>query len=355
MKAFRPRRHTTGPLSLLTILATAALAGCSAQQKETGPPQPARATAIGGQRLSGPYTHANLSVLLVHAADRLPGATYLTLQEALEQQKAIVHETGNVNELAVENLSGTDDLFIQAGDIVSGGQQDRTIELDLIVPPNSGRVPIGVFCVEAGRWSQRGSERAGCFDASGAAVVGSDLKLAVRAGGSQSAVWGAVRENQAALAQNLNADVTPQASESSLWLTVQSAPVQESVKPYVDALAKVVDDQPDALGVVFAVNGRIRSADTYGSRALFLKLWPKLLQAAAIEALAAGTDEPAGAVTPEQAAAFLAAAGEGQVSEREASPRVHTQTRAGPDHVLFRTVDRGRGEACVHESVIAKD
>ena len=68
-----------------------------------------------------------------------------------------VHETGNVNELQIENL-GTDEVFVQSGDIVKGGQQDRVLTVSLLLPPKSGRIPIASFCVEQGRWTARGKE-----------------------------------------------------------------------------------------------------------------------------------------------------------------------------------------------------
>ena len=50
-------------------------------------------------RLSGPYTHKNLTIFLVHGADIAGNRTFLTLQEALAQKKVIVYETKDVNEL----------------------------------------------------------------------------------------------------------------------------------------------------------------------------------------------------------------------------------------------------------------
>src|SRR5262245_50308170 len=84
--------------------------------------------------VSEPFTHQNLAVYLIRGKDVIPGKKFLTLQEALEQKKAIVHETGNVNQLAVENVSADFEVFIQAGDIVKGGQQDRVLAYDLVVP-----------------------------------------------------------------------------------------------------------------------------------------------------------------------------------------------------------------------------
>ena len=84
---------------------------------------------------------------------------YLTLEQALNQKKVVVHETSQVNELAVENTSA-DAVFIQVGDIVKGGNQDRMITNDFILPPHSGKLPIAAFCVDQGRLVRRGSEPA---------------------------------------------------------------------------------------------------------------------------------------------------------------------------------------------------
>ena len=56
-------------------------------------------------RLEGPFTQDNLTVFLIHGKDKIKGATFLTLQEALVQRKVIVRETRSVNELSIENIS----------------------------------------------------------------------------------------------------------------------------------------------------------------------------------------------------------------------------------------------------------
>ena len=89
----------------------------------------------------------------------------ITLQEAMVQRKVIVHETSNVNELVIENLSD-EEVYVQAGDIVKGGKQDRVLSDDLVIGPNSGRVPIASFCVEQGRWHRRAGEPMAFFRAS---------------------------------------------------------------------------------------------------------------------------------------------------------------------------------------------
>ena len=43
-------------------------------------------------------------------------------------------------------------LLLLAGEIVTGGKQDRVIGKDRIVPAESDPVDLSVFCVEPGRW-----------------------------------------------------------------------------------------------------------------------------------------------------------------------------------------------------------
>ena len=156
-------------------------------------------------RFSGPYTHENLTVFLVHGKD-LTNKTFLTLQEALEQKKVRVYETKDVNELAIRNLSN-EDVYVQAGDIVRGGAQDRMISVDFIVPPNSGRMPIAAFCVESGRWNKRGNEEAASFSSSENAVALKELKLAAKRENSQQAVWQNVSLAQEKLSRNVGGNV----------------------------------------------------------------------------------------------------------------------------------------------------
>ena len=116
--------------------------------------------------ISGPYTHENLTIFLFHAHDQIDGSRYISLKEALEQEKVRVYETGTVGQLEAENLSKTVDIFIQAGDVLKGGRQDRTLGIDFIIPARSGRLPIPTFCVESGRWHRRRGEDAVLFSCS---------------------------------------------------------------------------------------------------------------------------------------------------------------------------------------------
>src|SRR5262245_30465313 len=130
-------------------------------------------------RISGPVVHENLAIYLVHGKSA-SGPVPLTLGEALTKQAVRVHETGNVNELQIENLS-SEEIFVQSGDIVKGGKQDRVLTVSLILPPKSGKIPIASFCVEQGRWTARGKEDVQTFTTASAVVPSREAKIAMKA------------------------------------------------------------------------------------------------------------------------------------------------------------------------------
>src|SRR5436853_1332415 len=234
----------------------------------------------GEYRLEGPFTHGNLSVFLIHGQDKIKGATFITLQEALVQRKVIVRETREVNELSIENVS-REEVYVQSGDIVKGGQQDRMMAVDLILPPRSGRIPIAAFCVENGRWSQRGSEQVTVFNSSANVVAGRDVKLAAKSAGSQGEVWRQVAVAQDKLSANTGTRVNGEASPTSYQLALENKEVQKTSDSYFKVLSGIIEGKTDVIGYVFAINGKINSADIYASNALFRKLWPKLLKSSA--------------------------------------------------------------------------
>lgn len=170
------------------------------------------AAVMADYAISGPYTHKNLTIFLLHGTDQSRGQAPLTLQEAMRRKLVVVRETGDVNELTIQNRSNRE-VFVQAGDIVKGGQQDRVLALDLIVPPRSGRIPIEAFCVEQGRWSRRSNEAVTAFSASENMLASKDLKIAANGKRSQAEVWANVSKTQEKLAMNVT--VAPSARASS--------------------------------------------------------------------------------------------------------------------------------------------
>jgi hypothetical protein len=238
-----------------------------------------------------PVAHANLNVYFLRGPDAVPNANVMTLQEALATGRAVVHETSNVNVLAVENLSADTELFVQSGDIVKGGKQDRVAATDVLLSPRSGAVPLPAHCVEQGRWTNRGGENVQYFGSSNALIAGKELKY-YNAAGNQSAVWDNVKKNQERLNEKTKSIVNAEASPTSFQLTLEAPALVAKVTEYEAALRAAGEGRSDIIGAVFVVNGQITGAEVYGSNALFRKAWPKLLNSASVEAVADLTTKP---------------------------------------------------------------
>ena len=396
-------------MRMLSFLSFASLAGAAvamaaghlgtAAAEET---QRNAAAAGAATRISGPFTHDNLTVYFVHGPSAA-GPVPLTLAEALEKGAVKVLETGNVNRLEIEN-TGDDDVFIQTGDIVKGGKQDRVLTTSLVVPPRSGRVPIDSYCVEQGRWAPRGTESVAAFAVSREALPSREAKLAINkpavsaaaptaertvrvpsytdrlpnalpeqrlagrsdTGSRQGEVWQEVAKTQMKLAAGLGAaSVAAPESKSSLQLTLEHEKLKAARAAYLAALRDKTAGQGDVVGLVFAVNGKLNSADVYPSNGLFVKMWPKLLNASVTEAIGerpavvgsgsgAAPPAPAGASIPRPAdvAAFLAAAEQGQ---REAKPVGKLMQREVRDTAAALYVEARRASGdFVHRNYLAK-
>ncbi len=313
----------------------------------------AQGNGTAGYRFSGPYTHKNLTVYLVHGEDRVKGKKFITLQEAMERGMVKVYETGNVNELAVENLSRDKEVFVHSGDIVRGGQQDRTLSYDLILPAKSGRVKIAAFCVEHGRWTKRGNESSREFNSSTKLLTGRELKLAAKYRNEQGEVWKKVSETQDKLANRLGVAVRNDTSSTSMELALNNAKVRSTTDEYVKALADIVKGKNDVIGYVFSINGQVNSADVYGSADLFGKLWPKLLNSCAVEAIADQSDAPATVVPTEQTVrAALDDAAAGTARQNDVNDRVRVVIQETKKNVMFETRDRKEKDEWVHRNYI---
>ena len=312
-------------------------------------------------RISGPVVHENLAIYFVHGTSA-KGPVPLTLQEALANGSAVVRETGSVNQLEVEN-AGDAEVFIQSGDIVKGGRQDRVLTVSLIVPPHSGPLPIASFCVEQGRWSGRGKEDSRHFETAAASVPSREAKIAMKAPAAapppptavpsqgnagdpslmdvsrrQHEMWSDVAKIQDKLSRAIAAPVAMPESRSSLQLSLENEKLKEAQSAYVTSLKPAGEAEDDVIGYVFAVNGKLNSADLYPSNGLFRKMWPKLLAANAIEAIG---DKPAAsaAALPSTAdvLAFLKTAEAGKAANQPLTGTMNLETREAAGTLFFES------------------
>src|SRR5271156_6778492 len=178
-----------GPKLFVAVIAMVAVAGMlwpEPRSVRAGQENPA-----SGYKVLEPIRNGSLTVFPVVASRSYATGEFLTLDEGLRSGEVIVTEYGNVrglmrrpmpavqresaqvNRLVLINNSKRP-LLLLAGEIVTGGKQDRVIGKDRIVPPESDPVDLSVFCVEPGRWVAT-SEHFGTSGATYGGAVGGPI------------------------------------------------------------------------------------------------------------------------------------------------------------------------------------
>lgn len=321
------------------------------------PAVPATLRQIASQvTVADPVSHANLEIFLIEGDDWGDTTQILTLDEAMSLKSGVVvKETGQVNELTVQNDHTDKEVFIMAGDIVKGGRQDRTLATDLPLQPKSGGVSVTSFCVEQGRWSKRGNESAAEFATSKNTIATKEGKLAVRKAANQSEVWKSVEVAQEKIGRNIGKDVKPAASASSLQLTLEDKDLKSKIKAFHDALQPVVTAHSRSLGFVCVINGEINSAEVFAGHDLFRRLWPKMLEGLATEAISLADDSKAS--KPAVAAdvmAFIKSAEEVPAFKNTLQGSLQQVSAESDGTCLFETVDEKKNNQWLRRSILKK-
>jgi len=271
-------------------------------------------------KVLAPIRHGNLTVFPVVAAMSHDTGEFLTLDEGLKSGEVEVTEHGSVrglvrphppggviqpntyrdgaqvNKLVLLNHSKRP-LLLLAGEIVTGGKQDRVIAKDRIVPAESDPIDLDVFCVEPGRWVGASSQFG--YGSVNAAMAAPSVRNKAMAYKDQAQVWAEVAKTREEMASQVPAASpgTGSVVGGVFGGTTSYARVMDNqeVKQKVDSVASSVEQQysstiqqlreKKAVGVVVAVNGQIVWADLFASTSLLEKYWPKLVRSYATEAV----------------------------------------------------------------------
>jgi hypothetical protein len=319
---------------------------------------------FGGQpkplyKVLAPTTQDNLTIFPIVTDFSADTHNFLTLDEGLRSGQVVVTEQGGspglvrprtrplpqverqrgaeVNRLLLTNNSDRP-LILLAGEIVTGGKQDRVVGKDRVIPAKSDPIDLSVFCVEPHRWVETSAR----FGGLGFAMAQPSVRKEAMAAKDQQAVWNEVAKSRAGVAA-----ATPQAAPA-LGATSSYAATMENraVQLRVDAVAAPIQRSYDrlirelraqkAVGAVVAVNGEILWADVFASPALLEKYWPKLIRSYAAEAVAAQRQpNPKYAPSTREAQAFLDDFSARRESV-ESEPGVYRNTElVGPDFNAF--------------------
>ena len=300
------------------------------------PPQAVHANQPTDHRAANPAPTGNPAPAQPAAPRQIVAQQEVTLPQFVESDGA------DVNHLALVNHSGKP-LYLMPGEIIVGGQQDRTIAQEYVIAPGKKPTTIEVFCVEHGRWVGRGtSELNNIVTANaGLALSGSNSFSRDVAGGgiSQSAAGGQTRIGGQAANLGPKADpgkfigsvgnvnkaariaVQADKSQQKVWdkvaeinsknrNTVESGDFagnyldKQSVgrlEPYFKAMNQKVADSTNVVGVAIAIDGKMDTLDLFESTPLFRKLWPKLLKSYALDAVNAAEETAEAKVDPKAA------------------------------------------------------
>src|SRR5262249_12266135 len=102
-------------------------------------------------------------------------------------------------------------------------------------------------------------------------------------------------------------------------------------------------------------NGKVNSADLYGSKTLFRKLWLKLLKASSIEAVAEfEKGKSVAPVSADDVNAYLNDPARDKAVEKQITPRILLITQETDKTILQDTCDQERRGAWVHRSYLIK-
>ncbi len=287
--------------------------GCMALVWAPGGPPP---KSEGDWRLLDPVVYENLTIFPVVSAHTQDTRAFLTLEEGLAAGEVIVSEQGadgmartrdgrpvqgyssgaSVNRLVLINR-GKRPLLLLAGELVSGGKQDRIIAKDRIIAPGAPPLPLDVFCVEHGRWSS------GAQFASAKTIVHPSVREKAAVDQKQSEVWSAVRSGTTApkpasapaarmSMDNIMGAIASTARTESYAQIYESRAVGVPIDSFVEEVQKRFAKETSGLkgervvGVVVAYGGEVAWSDLFASGDLFNHYWAKLLRSYAVEALA---------------------------------------------------------------------
>ena len=318
---------------------------CSCQQGNSQNP-----AAQPSEQTGALYVYKNLAIWLIQGEDQV-GRKYVTLEEAMDKKYIVLHETGSVNQLSVDNKSDKY-VFILSGDIVKGGKQDRTIGSDIILEPGCKNVPLESFCVEQSRWRQRGDESSAEFSSSKKMLSNKNLKIAARSEKEQGKVWKEVADFQEETAKNINKEVKSSVSATSLQLTLENKDLQSATKEYLEAIEPFFKGKKDVLGFGFCINGKISTIDVFGNADLFAKLKDKLLESAVNEAVSQYNEKTRFENPSKQAIqTFITAAEKGDETITVTGKNTMEKRYKTDKSIMFKTINQDASENPVHLTI----
>jgi hypothetical protein len=301
--------------------------------------------------IQGPFSHQDLTVFLLCSTHQ-DEHDYLTLDDGLKEGLVTISEQEHerVGSLWIDNQSDRP-LYLQEGERLIGGKQDRTIISSLVIPPRSGKTSVPTFCVEHNRWVEGNKGREFGFSVN-PALAPKGVRGAAKVEGSQERVWVCCAAQKDSAHKTLQCPNT----NSSVNEMLDAPQVQTLSEEYATDLERALDraENSDAVGMAIVFNGQIEEVDLYPNRALFRKLFPRLIRAYAVQ-VALLKDQPGGGepLTDAAVAQFLRATD--AKSEKKKTLDAHNDVQVNElDDSRFQCTTHYNGQS-IHWQLMAKN
>jgi hypothetical protein len=270
---------------------------------------------------------------------------YITLDEALSRGLIEVGERdegGSVPELKVINKSPCLILILDGEELV-GAKQNRIVNTTILIQGKSTTV-IPVSCVEQGRWAYdspvfSSEERlmAAQLRARKSEQVHRSIRRSDGFRTDQSAIWEEISNK----AVRMEAD-SPTMAMAEIYKKKRSL-----LDDYVEHF-RLVDMQ---VGALFMINGKVVGLDTFGKTETFGKVFKKLIESYALDAIDWSEQEGLGKTLKSKVTKFLWAT-------NNATVECHRSVGLGTDIRLESRTLTGfalaHGEEILHLSVFAR-
>jgi hypothetical protein len=235
-----------------------------------------------GLRLGDPVSVGNLTLFPVF--HNWPSANYVLYEDAARRglvEVTELDEGASVPQLKVINTGDAPVLFVE-GEILVGMQQTRTLNISVLAPAKETTL-IPVSCVERGRWYS--TTRVASKD---------DFHLApdLRASKTASVLSGvsAYRRGYEADQGKVWTDVKVRFERQMSWSETDSyADLNRQRAAEVDATIAGLTPEPEQVGLVAALEGRVVALDVFDSPGALAATWRGLVGSYVTDALLAGS------------------------------------------------------------------
>jgi hypothetical protein len=266
-------------------------------------------TYLDEAKIGRKQSHHNLAVFPLLSSYAI-GLDYITLDEALSEgliEVVEVSEEGTVPELKVVNKSPCMILILDGEELV-GAKQNRIVNTTILIQEKTTTV-IPVSCVEQGRWahtSPRFDSEDRLMAAQLRAMKSEQVHRSIRNSddyySDQAAIWREISKK----ARRMRAE-SPTMAMSEIYEKKRAA-----LDGYINHF-RLVEMQ---VGAVFMINGKVVGLDCFGKPETFSKVFRKLVESYALDAIDWQEQEKSGRELKSEVTKFLWAASAASVESR---------------------------------------